>query len=302
MDWPWAAACSNRKFSACCRPGWPDWIACSHSPQLAYLVAIGVDHRGVVVDRVVDQPVGPRAGALVDVDRGVRRHRREILDVEVRLTAARSDRLAAVDRDHVQAAEHGRRLGGAEETGVERAHVGVGERLELVQRDVLALAEVAVVVQAEGAVGPRDLIVGQPVVLLGIRGRGGAGRGRAGGVSERGRQGRPDLRAVRSARPPNERWLRAGQVVEPDDPRHRPRGRDCRGGCRRLANGAGGQPVALDPGLEGVLDLPGGSREVDQQPIARDAADVETVSRELCAHGGDRRRGRTEPAGERARP
>ena len=35
MDWPWAAACSNRKFSACCRPGWPDWIACSHSPQLA---------------------------------------------------------------------------------------------------------------------------------------------------------------------------------------------------------------------------------------------------------------------------
>ena len=38
MDWPWAAACSNRKFSACWRPGWPDWIACSHSPQLVLMI------------------------------------------------------------------------------------------------------------------------------------------------------------------------------------------------------------------------------------------------------------------------
>ncbi len=31
---PCAAACSNSRFSACWRPGWPAWMACSHSPQL----------------------------------------------------------------------------------------------------------------------------------------------------------------------------------------------------------------------------------------------------------------------------
>jgi hypothetical protein len=131
-----------------------------------HLGGVGLDHRQVLVDRVVLDPVDPVARALVDVDRRVRRERRDILDVEQGLTAPRPGRLAAVDLDHVQPSDHRQRLRGAEIAAVERLDVRAQERLELVDVDRLAGAEIADVVQAEGAVRVGDLIVGQAAEAL----------------------------------------------------------------------------------------------------------------------------------------
>ena len=53
----------------------------------------------------------------------------------------------------------------AEVARVERLDVARGERLELEYRDVLAGAEVVRAVEAEGAVGVRDLVVRQAAEL-----------------------------------------------------------------------------------------------------------------------------------------
>ena len=139
------------------------------------LVGVGVDDRRVLVDRVVVGAVGARARSFVDVDGRPRRERGDVLDVEVRLAAARPGRLAAVDRDHVQPLEHARGRGSAEVARVERLDVRAQERLELVDGDVLARTEVAAAVEPEGAVRVGDLIVGQPTELVGRRGGARAG-------------------------------------------------------------------------------------------------------------------------------
>ena len=65
----------------------------------------------------------------------------------------------------VETRGHRRRRRRAEVARVERLDVGRGERLQLEHRDVLAGAEVAGAVEAEGAVGVRDLVVRQAAVL-----------------------------------------------------------------------------------------------------------------------------------------
>ena len=54
-DWPCAAACSKRRFSASWKPGWPllrELLA--HPPAGAdHVVAVGVDDRRVLIERVV---------------------------------------------------------------------------------------------------------------------------------------------------------------------------------------------------------------------------------------------------------
>ena len=153
------------------------------------LVAVGVDDRRVLVERVVDVGVGVRRRAGVDVDLGAGRDRRQILDVEARLAGAGSVRLAAVDRVQVQAPDHLRRPRGAEVAGVERADVRAQERLELVDGDPLAGTGIAGVVETGRAVGVGDLVVGQPAELRGGAGRVSARLRAAGRGRDRGRAG-----------------------------------------------------------------------------------------------------------------
>src|SRR6202034_2135626 len=61
-----------------------------------HLVGVGADDGRVLVHRVVVGAVGAGARALVHVDGGLGGERRDVLDVEYRLSAARAGRLAAV--------------------------------------------------------------------------------------------------------------------------------------------------------------------------------------------------------------
>ena len=155
------------------------------------LVAVGIDDRRVLVERVVDVGVGVRRRARVDVDLRAGGDRRQILDVEARLAGAGPERLTAVDPEHVQAPHHPGGPRGAEVARVEGADVRAQERLELVDGDPLAGTGIAGGVEAGRAVRVGDLVVGQPAELGG--GAGGVGarlraarRGRDRGGARRG--------------------------------------------------------------------------------------------------------------------
>ena len=200
--------------------------------------------------------------------------------------------LPAVDRDHVQPAEHAGRRCRPEEAGIECPDVRARERLELVDGDPLPGAEVASLVEAERAVGVADLVgrsarrtrlraalasehaVGEPggcgklaaLAARNVR----AGPTRAGGSRRAARA--PDRSGRGPPRPNPTPWTAARARMSSPGP-----------SCRWPAG-------SLEPGLECGLDLLGGPGETHEQTVARDAADLQAVGRELRADGVDRRR------------
>ena len=271
----------------------------AQAPARAHdLVLVSVDDRRVVIDRVVVDAVSPGAGPFIDVDGRPGRDRRDVLDVEVRLAAARPGGLAPVDGDYVQPLEHARRRARTEVARIERLDVRAQERLEFVERDVLARAEIAAAVEPECAVRAGDLVVCEPTELAGRRGGARAGLRRVSRMIEAHRPGRPDLSAVRGGRAQDPYGTRLHQIIQAHDggDRTRDRGGQRNAGCRRVADGTVAQPVVLQPGMESALDLRGGSAEAHQQAIARHPAHLQAVCPQLRAHGADRRPRGTEPA------
>ena len=232
-------------------------------------VPIGVDDR-----RVLPERVGLRGD--VDVDVGPGRKGREILDVEVRLTAPRAIGLSAPSLVDMEPAHHSGCLRGAEIARLEVREVGPQEGLELVDGDPLAASVVALLIEIARTVRVGELGVGEAVVMGRRRGgvraghRRGRGRGRRGNAV-RGAISRParvqGARRAGGDRRPDP--LGEHRVIESED-----RGDvagDVAGKRHRLAGCAGGSPAGESHRVEGGVERPrrcvGAPAERDQQPV-----------------------------------
>ncbi len=251
-------------------------------------IGVGVEDRGIHVQDLARVGV---LRTLVDVDSRLRGYADDVLDVEGRLAGAalpvnviRAG--AAIDRyvvhDGVSSVA---RLVGSD---VCRRVV-----LELHQRDVDTLAEVALRVERRHVVISRQLVGCEAPIALGL-GRGSRARCRA---RARGPDSEPGQGVLPAHPGPVEGQARGlHEIAEADDSLdvcgHRRRDARCRQGRERLA--PAGQPVAHEVHVKGAVDRRNGCRHRDRKTVPAHRPGTETIPAQYSFDRGDLRQWRSE--------